>query len=241
MTALLFESVGVRFPLYYSVERSFKRRLVAQGGGATRVQALEGVSFGLPKGSCTALLGGNAAGKSTLLRVAAGLLAPASGRVERCGPAFALLGIGFGLDQDFSARQNAIGYGLLAGHDLATSRRLADRAIAEGELGEFADHPLARLGPGHRLRLGLSLARALGAEILVLDEVLEHAGPEVTHQLEDYCKQGPARNGAVLIVERAASLLRRLCDRALVLEEGRLTDQGDVDRVLQRHAGRYTL
>jgi len=241
MSALLFQSVSVQFPLYYSAERSFKRRLVPLGGGTTRVQALKDINLDLPKGSCTALLGGNAAGKSTLLRVAAGLLAPTSGRIERSGPAFALLGIGFGLDQDFSARQNAIGYGLLAGHDLGASRRLAGRAVAMGELGEFADQPLARLGPGHRLRLGICLARVLEAEILVLDEVLEHAGPEVTQQVEDYCRQGPAKNGAVLIVERAASLLRRLCDRAMVLEEGRLADDGDIDRVLQRHAGRYTL
>ncbi len=239
--ALAFDHVDVRFPIFYAHERSLKRSLGGREGGSQhRAAALNDLSFSLAPGSRHAVLGGNAAGKTTLLRVAAGLLQPIKGQVRRCGPAFAVLNLGLGLDPDFSARNTAIGHALLAGHDLRESRRRAERALDFGGLeDDIAAAPLKLLGPGQRLRLGAGIAAALDTEILLFDEVLEHAGPEFLDRLVDHVRHGPPARGAVLVVERSAALLGRLCDSAMVLEGGRLTDQGELYSVIQRHAGRY--
>lgn|GEM_PF-4268649 len=240
--ALNFDQVSIDFPIFYAPDRSLKRNLIGAQGKRHRVTALQDISLSLPRGSRTALLGGNASGKTTLLRAAAGLLQPGKGRITRSAPAFAVLNVGLGFDPDLSAFNTAVGHGLLAGHDLKASRSRAERAMEFGELDDHtADTPLKLLGPGQRLRLGAGIAAALEAEILLFDEVLEHAGPEFLERLATYLRQGPPAQGAVLLVERAAGLLARFCDQALVLEQGRLTDQGDLSSVVQRHAGRYVI
>ncbi len=240
--ALSFEHVTVDFPIFFAPERSLKRNLLGPQGRRHRVTALNDLSLSLGRGSRTALLGGNASGKTTLLRAAAGLLQPSQGKVSRSGRAFAVLNVGLGLDPDLSAYNTALGHGLLAGHDFRESRRRADSAMDFGELDDLAaDTPLKLLGPGQRLRLGTGIAAALEAETLLFDEVLEHAGPEFLDRLAQHLRQGPPSQGAVLMVERAAGLLARFCDRAIVLEQGRIADEGELASVVQRHAGRYVI
>ncbi|MBP7669798.1 MAG: ABC transporter ATP-binding protein [Ferrovibrio sp.] len=239
--ALSFDHVRVEFPVFFAPERSLKRNLLGSSDGY-RITALDDLSLSLKRGSRTALLGGNASGKTTLLRAAAGLLQPNAGSVTRQGRAFAVLNVGLGVDPDLSAYNTAIGHGLLAGHDLKESRRRAETAMEFGELDDkAADTPLKLLGPGQRLRLGAGIAAALEAEILLFDEVLEHAGPEFLDRLAKHFRSGPPAQGAVLLVERAATLLARFCDQALVLEQGKLVDAGELSSVVQRHAGRYVI
>ncbi|WP_430397187.1 ABC transporter ATP-binding protein [Ferrovibrio sp.] len=239
--ALSFDHVRVEFPVFFAPERSLKRNLLGSSDGY-RITALDDLSLSLKRGSRTALLGGNASGKTTLLRAAAGLLQPNAGTVTRQGRAFAVLNVGLGVDPDLSAYNTAIGHGLLAGHDLKESRRRAETAMEFGELDDkAADTPLKLLGPGQRLRLGAGIAAALEAEILLFDEVLEHAGPEFLDRLAKHFRSGPPSHGAVLLVERAATLLARFCDQALVLEQGKLVDAGELSSVVQRHAGRYVI
>ncbi|WP_428248656.1 ABC transporter ATP-binding protein [Ferrovibrio sp.] len=240
--ALHLENVSVEFPVFYAPERSLKRNLLGGSGHGLRINALQDINLSLGRGSRTALLGGNASGKTTLLRAAAGLLQPSKGSVVRQGRAFAVLNVGLGVDPDLSAYNTAIGHGLLAGHDVKESRRRAEMAMEFGELDDkAADTPIKLLGPGQRLRLGTGIATALEANILLFDEVLEHAGPEFLDRLMGYIRQGPPSQGAVLMVERAAGLLLRFCDRAIVLENGQVTDQGELASVVQRHAGRYVI
>lgn len=238
---LEFDHVHIRFPLFYAADRSLKTLLSGGPVGARHRQAaLADLSFSLPPGARCAVLGENSAGKTTLLRAAAGLLQPQLGQIRRTGRAVALLSLGFGIDPDFTGLQTIRAQALLAGHDPAAASAITGRALEiAGFQADLAATPVQFLGPGERLRLGFGLAVALEAEILVIDEMLEHVGPDMQRRILTHIETGAPRRGAVLVVERAESILRGFCDQALVLEQGRALAQGPLEEIIAAHPGRY--
>lgn len=240
MAELLLHGIGVDFPLFFAGDRSFKWNFFASltGRGSahqrTTVSALDNVTLSIPAGSRTALLGGNAAGKTTLLRVMGGLLAPGAGQVAIDGRPISILGTGIGIDPSFTTRQTIIGQGLLMGFPLAACQDCLMRAVEFGELKDILDQPLNTLAQGHQVRLALSIAIGYTAEILLIDEMLEHLPPAVIDRLISHIEMGMPEGSIVVIAERSKSLLERICDRAVVLHRGRLIDQGHFSDVAAR-------
>lgn len=240
MARIVFEKAGVRFPFYFAEERSLKRNLVGLAGNErTHVPAIAQLDLSIAPGSRMAVLGGNGSGKTTLLRLAAGLLQPSQGRVAVEGRPWAVANVGLGPDPDFSAAETVQALALLQGHAPAAARRCADAALDFAGIEDAADMPVKLLGPGQRLRLGTGIAVALGADILLFDEMLENAGPDFFAKICAYLADGFPADGIVLAVERSRALLHAICRDAVVLERGRIAAAGSLDDVLERHGSQH--
>lgn len=243
MAHIHLKRAGVDFPLFFAGDRSFKRNLIgsaAASGKRTNIRALDDIDLSVEPGARLALLGGNAAGKTTLLRVMGDLLTPSSGQVEIRGRAVSLLGTGIGIDLSFTARQTIIGQGLLMGFALPECKARLGRAIAFGDLDDILDMPLNTLGQGHQIRVGLGMAAAYQAEILLIDEMLEHLAPAFIDRLCDFIRSGMPSGAIVVIAERSKSLLERVCGEAILLHEGKLIEQGPLAKMTQRHGRHLT-
>jgi len=241
MAALTLHGVKVDFPLFFAGDRSFKRNFLTALTGRhstdqrTAVSALDDVTLSIGAGSRVALLGGNAAGKTTLLRVMGGLLVPGAGSVAIDGRAISILGTGIGIDPAFTPRQTIIGQGLLMGFPLAACQDHLARAVEFGELKDILDQPLNTLAQGHQVRLALSIAVGYAAEILLIDEMLEHLPPAVIDRLCQHIDHGMPTGAIVVLAERSRSLLERICTTAAVLHQGRLVDQGPLAEISERY------
>jgi ABC-type polysaccharide/polyol phosphate transport system ATPase subunit len=246
MAEITLRGVKVDFPLFFAGDRSFKWNFLASLSGRrsthkrTTVLALDDISLSISPGSRVALLGGNAAGKTTLLRVVGGLLTPGQGQAEINGHPISVLGTGIGIGPDFTTRQTIIGQGLLMGFPLAVCHERLTRAVEFGELNDILDQPLNTLAQGHQVRLALSIAVGYAADILLIDEMLEHLPPAVVDRLFNYIEMDMPDGSIVVIAERSKSLLERICDQAVVLHRGRLIDQGTFSEIAARHREQLT-
>jgi ABC-type polysaccharide/polyol phosphate transport system ATPase subunit len=246
MAALTLHGVKVDFPLFFAGDRSFTRNFLAALTGrrpadqCTTVSALDDVTLTITAGARIALLGGNAAGKTTLLRVMGGLLVPSAGNVAIDGRAIGVLGTGIGIDPAFTPRQTIIGQGLLMGFSLAACQGYLARAVEFGELKDILDQPLNTLAQGHQVRLALSIAVGYAAEILLIDEMLEHLPPPVIDRLFKHIEMDMSQGSIVVIAERSKSLLERVCNRGMVLHRGRLIDSGSFSEIAARHHAQLT-
>lgn len=246
MAILGLHHISVSFPLFFAGDRSFKWNLLGSVKGPhaaqqrTAVHALNDISLSISGGTRLAVLGGNAAGKTTLLRVMGGLLVPSKGQITINGRAISLLGTGIGIDAGFTVRQTIIGQGLLMGFPSAACRGRLARAVEFGELQDILDQPLNTLAQGHQVRLGLGIAVAYEAEILLIDEMLEHLPPPVIDRLCTHIESGMPQDSIVVMAERSKSLLERICDQAVFLNQGHLIDQGVLADMAIRHRDQLT-
>ena len=199
------------------------------------VRALEAVSFAVQPGECWGIIGANGAGKSTLLRLLAGLSRPSSGQIEIQGRVSALLELNSGFHPEFTGRENI----RLAGAILDLSpREIAARTgeiIAFAELNDFIDLPVRTYSAGMFLRLGFAVATAIAPDVLLIDEALavgdEYFRGKCSHRLREFRNQ----NKTIVIVSHDLSLVRSLCDQALLLDRGRVAAEGAPAQVLQAY------
>ncbi len=250
MASIKVDGASVHFPLYDAWNRSFKQRFVqvTSAGGLfagrdrqVQIEAISDVSLEIGAGDRVAVLGSNGSGKTTLLRVLGGLLEPSRGSVEIDGEAACVLDIGFGFDPAATAYDTIVLHGLLQGRGLPEIRRRAEEMTEFCELAEVLNHPLRNLTPGHVFRLGTGLAFFFGADIVLYDEVFETVGPAFISKTKAHIDEAFAEDGILVVVERSRSILEGLCNRALVIDRGRIDDFDDFDAVMARHGAKYTL
>lgn len=188
----------------------------------TEHQALKDVSFSLDAGDALGILGENGAGKSTLLKLVTGVLMPDSGKVSRHGLVTGLLELGTGFDERLTGRENlAINASLLglSPADIAAQR---DAIIDFAELGSFIDAPLRTFSTGMVMRLGFAIAIHAHPACLVVDEALSVGDVRFQQKCLAAIEAFRANGGALLFVSHDINLVKRLCDRALILSGGRV-------------------
>ncbi len=202
------------------------------------VRALEDVSFTVEPGECLGMIGANGAGKSTLLRLLAGLSRPSSGRLEIQGRLSALLELNSGFHPEFTGRENIRLAGTLLGFSPTETAARTEEIIAFAELGEFIDLPVRTYSSGMFLRLGFAVATAVEPEVLLIDEALavgdEYFRGKCIHRLREF----RSRNQTIVIVSHDLSMVRNLCDRAILLDHGRVIEEGAPTPVLQVYLAR---
>ena len=202
----------------------------------TRVfKALDDVTFNLAAGEVVGIIGRNGAGKSTLLRILSRVMRPSSGEIDIHGRVGSLLEVGTGFHPDLSGRENVYLNGALLGMPRAEiDTKYA--AIAEfAEIGDFMNAPLKHFSSGMYLRLAFSVAIHLDAQVLLLDEVLSVGdlwfGKKCIQRVEEACRSGRT----VLIVGHDLGALRKMCRRLILLDQGRLIEEGPPDSVIERY------
>lgn len=196
-----------------------------------KFHALQNVSFDVKKGEHLAILGFNGAGKSTLLKTIVGVYKPTSGKVEKCGVIAPLLELGAGFDPNYSGKENIFLYGAILGYSREYIQSKYDEIVEFSELGHFINVPLKNYSSGMKARLGFSIATAVEPDVLILDEVLSVGDAKFrTKSLKKV--QSMFQNGVtVLFVSHSIEQVKAICDKAILLDHGRITAQGDVDEV----------
>ena len=193
----------------------------------TEHQAIADVSFSLRPGDAVGILGENGAGKSTLLKLVTGVLMPDSGRVTRRGLVTGLLELGTGFDERLSGHENLVVNASLLG---MTPEEVAERTqaiIDFAELGDFMSAPIRTFSTGMVMRLGFSIAIHARPACFVVDEALAVGDVRFQQKCLAAIEDFRAAGGALLFVSHDINLVKRLCDRALVLGGGRVVYSGE--------------
>ncbi len=193
--------------------------------------ALQDISFSLEKGDRLGILGLNGAGKSTLLKVIAGVFKPTTGTVERHGKIAPLLELGAGFDMQYTGAENIYLYGAVLGYSRDFIQSRYDEIVAFSELGKFIDVPLKNYSSGMRSRLGFAIATIVEPEILILDEVLSVGDAKFRKKSEKKVTDMFDKGVTVLFVSHSLEQVRRLCNKAIILDHGKLLAVGDIDKV----------
>ena len=211
------------------------RRATTADAEASTLWALRDVGFEVARGEVLGLIGRNGAGKSALLRVLARITEPSEGRVELCGRVGSLLEVGTGFHPELTGRENVYLNGALLGLSRHETRARFDAIVAFAEVERFLDTPVKRYSSGMRMRLAFAVAAHLDPEILLIDEVL--AVGDASFQRRCIGKLGEvARDGrTVVFVSHDMSAIASLCDRAILLEAGRILEEGAPRDVIRTH------
>jgi ABC-type polysaccharide/polyol phosphate transport system ATPase subunit len=194
--------------------------------GAAPIQALADVTLHIPPGQTVGIVGRNGAGKSSTLKVLAGIVPLDSGSVDIGGRIVSLLELGAGFGRDFSGRENILLGGALHGLSKVQIEEKLDDIIAFSELGDFIDVPVKTYSSGMYVRLGFAIAAHLDADVLLIDEVLA-VGDEAFQRKCEAQIAGQVEKGATLVlVSHDAALIERTCERVVVLDGGHVVFDG---------------
>jgi ABC-type polysaccharide/polyol phosphate transport system ATPase subunit len=200
--------------------------------GPAPVQALRDVTLRVEPGETLGIVGRNGAGKTSTLRVLAGIVPLDSGTVEAGGRVVALLELGAGFGRDFSGRENIMLNGALHGltRDEITAR--LDDIVAFSELGDFIDVPVRTYSSGMFVRLGFAIAAHLDADVLLIDEVLAVGDEAFQRKCEQRIAERIEAGATLVLVSHDAALIDRTCERTVVLDGGSVVFDGPTGEAL---------
>ena len=194
--------------------------------------ALTDVSFTVPKGSTFGVIGRNGSGKSTALKLVAGITKPTSGTVDVVGRISALIELGAGFHPEISGRENVFINGIMLG---LTKREIQDRfdeIVDFAELREFIDAPVKTYSSGMYMRLGFAVAINVDPDVLLVDEVLAVGDEGFTHKCLDKFGEFRRRGKTILLVTHSLNMIERFCDEAVWIDAGAKRAEGDPKRVV---------
>jgi len=203
-------------------------RLVGQ-----KFMALNGIDLTIYQGEAVGIIGSNGAGKSTLLKLLAQVTTPSEGEIDIYGRVASLLEIGTGFNGELTGRENVYMNGAILGMSKKEIASVFDSIVEFSEVGEFIDTPVKRYSSGMYIRLAFAVAAHLQSEILVCDEILAVGDMAYQNKCLDKMRQAATTEGrTVLYVSHNMNTIRRLCDRCVVLNEGTVIFDGEVDKAI---------
>ncbi len=198
--------------------------------------ALKNVSFSVEKGDRVGILGLNGAGKSTLLKVISGVFKPTEGHVDKHGKMVPLLELGAGFDPQYTGKENIYLYGAMLGYTKKFIDSKYDEIVEFSELQKFMDVPVKNYSSGMKSRLGFSIATVVEPKILILDEVLSVGDAKFRKKSEKKIMSMFDSGVTVLFVSHSLEQVQRLCNKAIILEKGKLIAYGDIDPISEQYS-----
>ena len=198
--------------------------------------ALKNVNFEVAKGDRVGILGLNGAGKSTLLKVIAGVFKPSEGKIIKNGRLVPLLELGAGFESQYTGRENIYLYGAMLGYSKSFIEEKFDEIVEFSELKDFIDVPIKNYSSGMKARLGFSIATLVSPDILILDEVLSVGDAKFRKKSEKKVLSMFDKGVTVLFVSHSLEQVQRLCNKAMILEKGKLIAYGDIDEISAKYA-----
>lgn len=244
MTSIVLDRVTVDFPIYNARTRSLKTELLRRTVGGQieadqnshiSVVALRDISLRLDKGDRLALVGGNGAGKSTLLRVLSGVYEPPIGRVRIDGVVSSLTDMMMGMDAEATGYENIILRSVFLGVPIDQAKKRVPEIEEFSELGNFLHLPMRTYSSGMMLRLAFAVTTAVTPEILIMDEVIGAGDAAFLAKAEARLNRMIGDSHILVIASHYEAMVRRFCNRAALMREGRLVKLGDVDEVLHAY------
>lgn len=193
---------------------------------------LQDLSFTVNPGEALGIIGVNGAGKSTLLKMITGTTQPNAGHIHLQGRVAALLELGMGFHPDFSGRQNVFMAGQLLGLGMDELHELMPEIEAFAEIGEYIDHPVRTYSSGMQMRLAFSVATARRPDVLIVDEALSVGDAYFQHKSFARIREFRKAGTTLLIVSHDRQAIQNLCDRAILLANGKLALEGSPEEVM---------
>ncbi len=193
--------------------------------------ALNDVCIELKQGERLGILGFNGAGKSTLLKTIAGVLKPTKGSIMTKGKIVPLLELGAGFEPQYTGAENIYLYGAVLGYSKEFIKSKYDEIVEFSELGDFINVPIKNYSSGMKARLGFAIATIVEPEILILDEVLSVGDAKFKKKSEKKIMSMFDKGVTVLFVSHSLEQVKRLCDKAIILEKGKIIASGPVEEV----------
>lgn len=194
--------------------------------------ALRDINFEVRKGDRVGILGLNGAGKSTLLKIVSGVLKATEGTVTTNGKIAPLLELGAGFDRQYTGSENIFLYGAMLGYSKDFLQEKYKEIVEFSELGDFINVPVKNYSSGMRARLGFSVATIVEPEILILDEVLSVGDAKFRKKCEKRIQSMFDKGVTVLFVSHSTPQVLRMCNRGILLEQGRLIAEGSAEDVV---------
>ncbi|MDD2914291.1 MAG: ABC transporter ATP-binding protein [Gallionella sp.] len=193
---------------------------------------LQDINFSVSPGEAVGIIGINGAGKSTLLKMITGTTQPTTGSVHITGRVAAMLELGMGFHPDFTGRQNAVMAGQLLGMSVEEIAGLMPEIEAFAEIGDYMDQPVRVYSSGMQMRVAFSVATARRPDVLIVDEALSVGDAYFQHKSFDRIREFRKQGTTLLIVSHDKGAIQSICDRAIMLDGGRLGKLGEPEAVM---------
>lgn len=209
------------------------QRLVGQ-----TFMALNGIDLIVYKGEALGIIGGNGAGKSTMLKLLSRVTAPSAGEIDIYGRIASMLEVGTGFNGEMTGRENIYMNGAILGMTKAEIDAKMGNIVEFSEVGDFIDTPVKRYSSGMYVKLAFSVAAHLDSEIMIMDEVLAVGDMAFQKKCLDKMRDAANKQGrTVLYVSHNMNTIRQLCDRCIVLDKGKIVFDGDVEEAIEVYIG----
>ncbi len=199
--------------------------------------ALKDISFEIREGERLAIVGRNGAGKSTLLKLISRITEPTEGRIEYYGRVAAMLEVGTGFNMELTGRENVYLNGAILGMSKEEIDKRFDGIVEFSEIGEFIDTPVKRYSSGMVVRLAFAVASTMDPDILIVDEVLSVGDMKFREKCLRRMNDIATSGKTILCVSHVMTIVRGLCNRAIVLENGRMIYDGEVEHAIKLYNG----
>lgn len=193
---------------------------------------LQDISFHVRPGEAVGVIGINGAGKSTLLKMITGTTQPTTGRIKVSGSIAALLELGMGFHPEFTGRQNIFMAGQLLGLTVDELNRLMPEIEEFAEIGDYIDQQVRTYSSGMQMRLAFSVATARRPDVLIVDEALSVGDAYFQHKSSDRIREFRKAGTTLLIVSHSRDAIQSMCDRAILLDRGRMALEGTPEEVM---------
>ena len=230
--ALIAQNVRKDFKIPHTRMRTLKQRVVSfRDHGYDVLHALDDVSVSVRTGEFLGIVGRNGSGKSTLLKCMAGIYVPDTGSIAVRGKLSTFIELGVGFSPEMTARENVVLNASLLGLSPSVARERFDEVIAFAELEDFVDLKLKNYSSGMHVRLAFAVAINVSADVLVIDEVLAVGDASFQQKCFDTFEQMRADGRTIVLVTHDMGMVERFCDRAIMLESGRVVSEGDPKQV----------
>ena len=237
---IVCRDVVKRFYIYEhrttSLREIFRRTVRRQPISVKRPEfSLEGLDLTVEAGEGVVLIGRNGAGKSTSLRLMAGIYEPTSGTIEVNGRVATVIELGAGFQPDLTGAENVALYGAIMGLSRQALRERYEEIVDFADIGDFIETPVKYYSSGMQARLAFAVAVCVEAEVLILDEVLAVGDREFREKCLDRLREFRAGGGTLVVVTHDLETARGLCERAVWLDQGRVKMTGDADTVMEAY------
>jgi ABC-type polysaccharide/polyol phosphate transport system ATPase subunit len=210
-------------------------RLFSRNSRVYDFDALKGINFTIRDGEAVGIVGRNGSGKSTTLKIIAGVYRPTSGRVVVSGRVAPLIELAAGFHGDLTGRENIVLNGLLLGLSRREIMASEDRIIGFAALGDFIDSPVKQYSSGMYMRLGFAVATEVDPDILLIDEILAVGDAEFQQKCMARIEEFRQRGKTIVLVSHTAATIRQLCPRAIFLDGGTIVADGPAEEVLAKY------
>jgi ABC-2 type transport system ATP-binding protein len=208
--------------------------------GSEEQHALKDISFEVKKGEFFGIVGRNGSGKSTMLKILAGIYQPSEGKVQTVGKLVPFIELGVGFNPELTGRENVFLNGALLGFSRKQVQEMYDEIVEFAELERFMDQKLKNYSSGMQVRLAFSLAVRAEADILLVDEVLAVGDADFQRKCFDYFRRLKRNNKTVIFVSHDMSAVREYCDRAIFIEKSELIMEGVSNKIATAYTKMFT-